>query len=145
MVSVYRLQVSPLSSASSTDFSTDSSTELSIDLEKQAESRIMAAPGTSKLVSRALAQSRKIIESDTEVTTIDLNLLANLNTNQSLNYIKLESHLTAIEKDLQQRQALEEEIAALKEDLEHIERNVSLMGELVSELDQWSRETGREG
>lgn len=101
----------------------------------------MAAPETSKLVARALAQSRKMFEADTEVTTIDLNLLGNLNTNQSLNYIKLESHLTAIEKDVQQRQAMGEEIAALKEDLAHIEKHVAVMGELVSELDQWSRDT----
>lgn len=101
----------------------------------------MAAPGTSKLVARALAQSRKIIESDTEVSTIDLNLLGNLNTNQSLNYIKLESHLAAIEKDMQQRKALAAETAALKEDLAYIERNVALLGEVVSELDHWTRDT----
>lgn len=103
----------------------------------------MAAPGTSQLITKALAQSRKIVDSDTEVSTIDLNLLANLNTNQSLNFIKLESQLAAIEKKVHHREALGAEIAVLKEDLSHIERNVALLGELVSELDQWSRDTER--
>ena len=47
---------------------------------------------TPKLISNALKITSKLIESDTNISTIDLNLLENLNTNQSLNYIKLEKH-----------------------------------------------------
>lgn len=104
----------------------------------------MTTPTTAKLVGRALTQARKLVESDTEVSTIDLNLLRNLNTNQSLNYIKLESQLTSLEKDAEQREALTQELHSLEDELTLIEKSVALLGELVEELDQWSREVARE-
>ena len=104
----------------------------------------MTTPSTAKLVGRALTQARKLVESDTEVSTIDLNLLGNLNTNQSLNYIKLESQLTSLEKDAEQREALTQELHSLEDELTLIEKSVALLGELVEELDQWSREVARE-
>lgn len=52
---------------------------------------------TPKLVEHALTTLSKVIESDTNISTIDLNLLENLNTNQSLNYIKLENNLNDLE------------------------------------------------
>ena len=52
---------------------------------------------TPKLVEQALTTLSKVVESDTNVSTIDLNLLENLNTNQSLNYIKLENNLNELE------------------------------------------------
>lgn len=54
---------------------------------------------TPKLVHNTLRLTSQIIESDTEVSVIDLNLLENLNTNQSLNYIKLEQTLNNLEKN----------------------------------------------
>lgn len=54
---------------------------------------------TNRLISQSLNIVSRIVENDTEATTIDLNLLENLNTNQSLNYIKLERNLTEIEKN----------------------------------------------
>lgn len=58
-----------------------------------------ALKNTPKLVHHGLNLASKLIETDTEVSTIDLNLLENLNTNQSLNYIKLEENLNALEKN----------------------------------------------
>lgn len=58
-----------------------------------------ALKNTPKLVHHGLSLASKLIETDTEVSTIDLNLLENLNTNQSLNYIKLEEKLNALEKN----------------------------------------------
>lgn len=58
-----------------------------------------ALKDTAKLVNHGLNTLSKLMESDTEISTIDLNLLENLNTNQSLNYIKLELKLNALEKD----------------------------------------------
>lgn len=58
----------------------------------------MSVPAkTAKLTSHALDVVAKIVESDTDATTVDLNLLENLNTNQSLNYIKLEQSLSSID------------------------------------------------
>lgn len=62
---------------------------------------------TTRLIRHALNQSLKLVESDTEVSTIDVNLLGNLNTNQSLNYIKLEQHLNSLELDSKKLLALE--------------------------------------
>lgn len=56
---------------------------------------------TPRLVHNALNLTSQIVESDTEVSIIDLNLLENLNTNQSLNYIKLEQTLNSLEKNAQ--------------------------------------------
>lgn len=58
---------------------------------------------TPKLIANALQLTSQIVESDTEVSLIDLNLLENLNTNQSLNYIKLEQMLDSLEHDAEAR------------------------------------------
>lgn len=52
---------------------------------------------TNKLINHSLNLTSKLIESDTNVSIIDLNMLENLNTNQSLNYIKLEQNLNQLE------------------------------------------------
>lgn len=95
---------------------------------------------SSRLIGHALNQALKMVESDTEVSTIDLNLLTNLNTNQSLNYIKLEQHLNGLELDSKKMQALDEEFALVQEDLNQIEKQVGVLVELTEELDQWSKE-----
>lgn len=61
---------------------------------------------TPKLINRALNVASKLVESDTNVSTIDLNMLENLNTNQSLNYIKLEKNLDQLELNANQLQQL---------------------------------------
>lgn len=95
---------------------------------------------TSKLIRHALNQSLKLVESDTEVSTIDVNLLVNLNTNQSLNYIKLEQHLNSMELDSKKLLAMEEELLLLVKDLDHIERQVDALCQVTGELDLWSKE-----
>lgn len=95
---------------------------------------------TSRLIRHALNQSLRLVESDTEVSTIDVNLLANLNTNQSLNYIKLEQHLNSLEVDSKKLLVLEEELVLLVNDLDHIEKQVDTLREVAGELDQWSKE-----
>lgn len=59
----------------------------------------MTLKDSGKLINNALNLLSRIVESDTDVSTIDINLLENLNTNQSLNYIKLEQKLNTLEKD----------------------------------------------
>lgn len=95
---------------------------------------------TSRLIRHALNQSLRLVESDTEVSTIDVNLLGNLNTNQSLNYIKLEQHLNSLEVDSKKLLVLEEELVLLVNDLDHIEKQVDTLREVAGELDQWSKE-----
>lgn len=55
---------------------------------------------TPKLIHHALNTASKLIDSDTGISTIDLNLLENLNTNQSLNYLKLEKNLDEAESNI---------------------------------------------
>lgn len=66
----------------------------------------MALKDTAKLISHALTTLSNVIEADTDISTIDLNLLENLNTNQSLNYIKLEQNLNVLEKDAERLEQL---------------------------------------
>lgn len=104
----------------------------------------MSTPGdTARLIRHALNQAVKLVESDTEVSTIDVNLLANLNTNQLLNYIKLEQHLNSLEQDSTQILAMDREIRLLVEDLAHIEKQVDSLCEITTELDTWLREVTR--
>lgn len=90
-------------------------------------------------------QAVKLMESDTQVSTIDMNLLVNLNTNQSLNYIKLEQDLNEIEESTKKSQALQEEFELLRLDLNHIERQVDVMSEIIKELDGWTKELEKNG
>ncbi|KAF3989020.1 hypothetical protein FT663_00602 [Candidozyma haemuli var. vulneris] len=99
---------------------------------------------TSKLVSHALNQALQLNESDTQVSTIDLNLLVNLNTNQSLNYIKLEQDLNELEVGAKKSEALQEEFKSLQQDLAQIEKQVDVVTELVNELDGWTKELEEE-
>ncbi|GBL48449.1 hypothetical_protein [Candidozyma auris] len=100
---------------------------------------------TQKLAGYALNQAVKLMESDTQVSTIDMNLLVNLNTNQSLNYIKLEQDLNEIEESTKKSQALQEEFESLRLDLNHIERQVDVMAEIIKELDGWTKELEKNG
>lgn len=100
---------------------------------------------TQKLAGYALNQAVKLMESDTQVSTIDMNLLVNLNTNQSLNYIKLEQDLNEIEESTKKSQALQEEFELLRLDLNHIERQVDVMCEIIKELDGWTKELEKNG
>ncbi|ODV80454.1 uncharacterized protein CANTADRAFT_24994 [Suhomyces tanzawaensis NRRL Y-17324] len=94
---------------------------------------------TPKLASNALNLLSKVIDSDTEVSTIDLNLLENLNTNQSLNYIKLEQKLNVLEKNSQSLEKLDAEYKSYTEALDAIELKVQKMEKIAGEMDAWSK------
>lgn len=53
---------------------------------------------SNQLISNSLFLLSQLMDSDTEAVIVDLNLLENLNTNQSLNYIKLDQYFTNIEQ-----------------------------------------------
>ncbi|KAK6454724.1 biogenesis of lysosome-related organelles complex-1, subunit 2 [Scheffersomyces xylosifermentans] len=95
---------------------------------------------TPKLANHGLNSLSKLIESDTEVSTIDLNLLENLNTNQSLNYIKLEQNLNSLEKNAKQIEQLHTEFLSYDKILEDIESKVSKIEVITKELNAWSKE-----
>lgn len=99
---------------------------------------------TPKLVNHALHQALQLNESDTQVSTIDMSLLVNLNTNQSLNYIKLEQDLTELEVGAKKSEALQDEFKLLQQDLQQIEKQVDVISELVRELDGWTKELEEE-
>lgn len=100
----------------------------------------MALKDTSRLVSHALSQTKQIVEADTEVSTVDLSLLGNLNTNQFLNYIKLELLLEATELESKRAVALKEEFDLLVEELLKIEEQVDTLTEVTLELKLWMKE-----
>lgn len=56
---------------------------------------------SNQLISNSLFLLSQLMDSDTEAVIVDLNLLENLNTNQSLNYIKLDQYFTNIEQSTQ--------------------------------------------
>ena len=56
-----------------------------------------ALKDSTRYIDSSLNVLSKLVESDTEISTIDLNIIENLNTNQSLNYIKLEQKLNNLE------------------------------------------------
>ncbi|KAK6197062.1 biogenesis of lysosome-related organelles complex-1, subunit 2 [Scheffersomyces amazonensis] len=95
---------------------------------------------TPRLINHALKSVSKLVESDTEVAVIDLNLLENLNTNQSLNYIKLESNLNTIERSSKQLRSLDKEFATYSVILKDIEKKVYKIEAITKELDDWSKE-----
>lgn len=66
----------------------------------------MTLKDSGKLIHHGLNNLLKLIDNDTEISTVDLNLLENLNTNQSLNYIKLEQKLSSLDKNSQTLQAI---------------------------------------
>ncbi|AOW27154.1 hypothetical protein MG5_01517 [Candida albicans P57072] len=95
---------------------------------------------TPKLISNALKITSKLIESDTNISTIDLNLLENLNTNQSLNYIKLEKNMNEIEANAKHLQILKSEFTGYTQELLQIENKVAILEDIISELDTWTKE-----
>ena len=56
-----------------------------------------ALKDSTRYIGNSLNVLSKLVEADTEISTIDLNIIENLNTNQSLNYIKLEQKLNNLE------------------------------------------------
>lgn len=100
----------------------------------------MALKDTNKLVHNSLNITSKLIESDTDVSVIDLNLLENLNTNQSLNYIKLEQSLNELEKNADKFQKLNREFRTYQQQVDEIEAQVEKIKLFTKELDSWSKE-----
>lgn len=104
----------------------------------------MSLSESLKLVAQALSSFKKVIEADTEVTTVDLNLLENLNTNQFLNYIKLEEDISKIETESEKADLLEAELKLLIADLLHIERQVDTLNQLGKESLIWAEHLEKE-
>lgn len=100
----------------------------------------MALRDSTRLIGHALNLTSQLVESDTEVSTIDLNLLDNLNTNQLLNYIKLEQGFNKLKKNASHLTQLTNEFRAYQKQLEHIEQQVETLGAVTRELDAWSKD-----
>lgn len=98
---------------------------------------------TPRLIHHGLSTLYRLVESDTEVSSIDLNLLENLNTNQSLNYIKLEQSLEVLDKAATSNEVLRQQFAQYDEIIKDIDRQVTTMEALVEELDRWSQSAVR--
>lgn len=93
----------------------------------------MALNDSLKLIAHALSNFKKVIEADTDVSVLDLNLLENLNTNQFLNYIKLEQDISILEAESEKAELLDAEFNLLLEDLSHIEKQVETLNQLGKE------------
>ncbi|CAK9440490.1 uncharacterized protein LODBEIA_P45820 [Lodderomyces beijingensis] len=95
---------------------------------------------TPRIIHQSLTALSRLIESDTNVSTIDLNLLENLNTNQSLNYIKLENDLNQIERNGNQLVQLKADFDASSELLAQVENKIRTLEEIMVELDSFVTE-----
>lgn len=93
----------------------------------------MAPNDLLRLIARALSSFKKVIDADTEVSTIDLNLLEWLNTNQFLNYIKLELDISTLAAATEKNELLEAEFNLILEDLSHIELQILKLNQLGKE------------
>lgn len=100
----------------------------------------MALKDTAKTINNSLALVSRLIESDTHVSNIDLNLIENLNTNQSLNYIKLEKTLHTIETNNNILININQEFLRYKEMIDQLDSRSLKLEELINELDRWSKE-----
>ena len=63
------------------------------------QSTMTALKDSTRYIGNSLNILSRLVDSDTDVSTIDLNIIENLNTNQSLNYIKLEQNLNNLESN----------------------------------------------
>lgn len=97
----------------------------------------MSLNDSSRLIAHGLSNFKKVIEADTDVSTIDLNLLENLNTNQFLNYIKLEQDISVLESETERAELLEAEFNLLLEDLSQIEHQVDKLNQISHEALIW--------
>lgn len=93
----------------------------------------MALNDSLKLIAHALSSFKKVIEADTDVSTLDLNLLENLNTNQFLNYIKLVQDISTLEAESEKAELLDAEFKLLLDDLSHIEKQLDTLNQLGRE------------
>lgn len=100
----------------------------------------MALKDTPKLVHHALSTLSRLIDSDADISTIDLNLLENLNTNQSLNYIKLEQNLNELESATTSKEVLLQQLEHYDTIINDIDAQVTTLEQLAAELDAWTQE-----
>lgn len=98
---------------------------------------------TPKLVNQGLNALSQVIENDTYSLIVDLNLLENLNTNQSLNYIKLENNLLQLQERGQALEAMSDQLNHYDGTLSQIEAAVTLMETVIAELDTLTSELKR--
>lgn len=103
----------------------------------------MASLDSGKLIKHALNQTRLMFESDSEVSTIDLNLLENLNTNQSLNYIKLEQELSALETNAGLFSQAARDLRDILSALDAVDLLVVKLGHITNELHGWTKDLAK--
>lgn len=95
---------------------------------------------TPKLVNQGLNALSQIVENDNYSLVIDLNLIENLNTNQSLNYIKLEANLNQISETSQHIRQLKAQFNEYDKMLDDIDAAVGNIEAVVQELDVLTKE-----
>ena len=100
----------------------------------------MALKDTPKLIHHGLSTLSRLVDSDTDISTIDLNLLENLNTNQSLNYIKLEQSLNVLDKQATDKEVLQQQLEQYDSIIRDIECQVDTLEAVVDELDDWTKQ-----
>mmetsp|Transcript_1510 Transcript_1510/g.1632 ORF Transcript_1510/g.1632 Transcript_1510/m.1632 type:complete len:110 (+) Transcript_1510:994-1323(+) len=99
-----------------------------------------ALKDSTKYIGNSLNVLSKLVESDTEISTIDLNIIENLNTNQSLNYIKLEQQLNKLEDNAHSLEDLNNEFKSFATKLLEIENQIEKIETITKEIDDWSKE-----
>ncbi|CAG87470.2 DEHA2D18656p [Debaryomyces hansenii CBS767] len=99
-----------------------------------------ASKDSTRYIGNSLNVLSKLVEADTEISTIDLNIIENLNTNQSLNYIKLEQKLNNLEDNANSLEGLNNEFKSFNTTLLEIENQINKIEIITKELDGLSIE-----
>ncbi|ODQ81699.1 hypothetical protein BABINDRAFT_6363 [Babjeviella inositovora NRRL Y-12698] len=95
---------------------------------------------TRKLIRDSVNSLKRVVETDTEISLIDIKLMENLNRKQSLKYIELKERYVALDKDSEAIEHLNAEIAEYAIKLDALEAYTDTLEVLANELNEWSQE-----
>ena len=95
---------------------------------------------SQELIKESIANLTKIIENDTDISLIDLNLIQQLNTQKTLNLMKVETKLDQILNESKQITQINEELVGTLDKLNTLEGQINSLEQIAKEMDEWSKE-----
>ncbi|ODV62083.1 uncharacterized protein ASCRUDRAFT_33085 [Ascoidea rubescens DSM 1968] len=95
---------------------------------------------SQELIKDSITNITRIIENDTDISLIDLNLIQQLNTQKTLNLMKLERKLDLILNESKQITQINEDLTNTLTKLNVLENQVNHLERIAKEMDEWSKE-----
>ncbi|GMM38277.1 hypothetical protein DASC09_056160 [Saccharomycopsis crataegensis] len=93
-----------------------------------------------ELIRNSLEEMKKVFENDTEEFLNDVNLIQQLNTNESLKSVKLQEKLECMVKDSQEIRDSNAALSEINSQLTELENQTDNMQAITKELDEWTKE-----